>query len=945
MLNKYKYLGIAASFAYAVTNFFYGAQMDSLILVDGSSFLYRAYHVSKGNFSTSSGIPTGVALIITRMLQNLIKKFAQHKIIVVFDAKGKSFRNEIYAEYKANRPPMPDELRIQIDYVYKIVKALGLPLVSIQHVEADDVLGTYAKEAEKQGYKVVICTGDKDLSQLVNANISLYNTMNEKVYDERAVEEKYGVKPKLIIDLLALKGDSSDNIPGMKGCGDKTALALLNGIGGIDEIVANTDKIASLGFRGAKNFASKFIDALEDIRLSYTLATIKTDVIIDLPISNVNPPVADKEQLYKLFKELEFNKLAQDLKKDDTATVIADSAEENVNFKENKQISDYKISKFTTIDNLDSLNKLVKGIKRQKVVAIDTETTSLKAQEATLVGISFALCEYEGFYLPLAHSYLGVGDQLDIKEVISILNPLFADEEIKFIGHNLKYDLQVLFFNGFTPPKAYADTMIMAYLLDSYQSVSLDELALKYLNYKNISYDEMTLNGRKRISFSEVLIEKATIYSGEDAEVTLRLYGHLKELLFAIDKLKKIFFEVDMPMLMTLFHMEIAGVLVDAHILASQNEVLVSESKKLQEQIYIAAGHAFNISSPKQLAEVLFEELAIPYPKKVKSGKNYSTAEDILQQIAPNYDIANLVLRYRELQKLISTYTEKLQTQISDKTGRIHSSFNQTGTITGRLSSNDPNLQNIPARTQEGKLIRKAFIAPQGYSLISADYSQIELRLIAHISGDEALIKAFNLNQDIHKATAAEVLGKDISEVTAQERSNAKATNFGLMYGMGAFKLANQTGMSVDEARSYIQKYFSRYPKVQDYMEKTRIFAHKHGYVETLLGRRISTPNINSSNTMMQKGAERAAINAPMQGSAADIIKLAMIQIDKWISSLNDDCLRMTIQVHDELLFEVRNDFVDQAVAKIREIMENVVALKVPLTVGIGVASNWGDAH
>ena len=920
--------------------------MDSLILVDGSSFLYRAYHVSKGNFSTSTGIPTGVSLIITRMLQNLIKKFAQQKIIVVFDAKGKSFRNEMYAEYKANRPPMPDDLRAQIDYVHQIVKALGFPLVSIPNVEADDVLGSYAKEAVKLGYKVVICTGDKDLSQLVNADISLYDTMNEKVYYEADVEEKYGVKPDLIIDLLALKGDSSDNIPGMKGCGDKTALALLNGIGGIEEIASNTDKIASLGFRGAKNFASKFNDALADIRLSYKLATIKTDVVLDLPLSEVKPPIANKEQLYKLFKELEFHKLAEALKKEDGGAVVSiESGNESAGVKENKQISDYTSSKFTTIDNLDSFKKLIERIKDQKFVAIDTETTSLKPQEATLVGISFALREHEGFYLPLAHSYLGVGVQLDIKDVIALLNPLFLDEEIHFIGHNLKYDLLVLLFNGFTPPKAYADTMLMAYLLDSYQSVSLDELAINYLNYKNISYDEMTLNGRKRISFSEVLIEKATAYAGEDAEVTLRLYGHLKELLFSIDELKKLFFEVDMPMLMALYHMEAVGVLVDAQTLASQNKVLVSESKQLQEQIYAVAGHVFNIASPKQLAEVLFEELAIPYPKKVKSGKGYSTAEDILQQIAPNYDIANLVLRYRELQKLISTYTEKLQTQILEKTGRIHSSFNQTGTITGRLSSNDPNLQNIPARTQEGKLIRKAFIAPKGYSLISADYSQIELRLIAHISGDDALIKAFNLDQDIHKATAAEVLGKNISEVTAQERSHAKATNFGLMYGMGAFKLANQTGMSMGEARLYIQKYFSRYPKVQEYMEKTRIFAREHGYVETLLGRRIATPNINSSNTIMQKGAERAAINAPMQGSAADIIKLAMIKIDEWISSLNDDSLKMTIQVHDELLFEVRDDFVEQALVKIREIMENVVELKVPLTVGIGVASNWGAAH
>lgn len=923
--------------------------MDKLILVDGSSFLYRAYHVSKGNFSTASGIPTGVSLIITNMLKSLIKRYAKQKIIVVFDAKGKSFRCEMYPEYKANRPPMPDDLKAQVEYVHKIVRALGLPLVSIPKVEADDVLGSYAKIATKEGMEVVICTGDKDLAQLVDTQVTLYDSMNDKVYDIQAVIDKYGVRPELIIDLLALKGDSSDNIPGMKGCGDKTALALLNGIGGIEEIAKHQDQIASLGFRGAKTFAPKFNEALEDIRLSYKLATIKTDVPLELSISEVKPPVADKEQLLQIYTELEFHKLAAALNKEDEgiSEEISARKESKSASDDNAQdaISDYKISTFKSIVTLEDLRLLVERIKSAKFVAFDTETTSLKPQEAKLVGISFALAVHEGFYLPLGHSYLGAPEQLSLDKVKELLNPLFADPEIKFIGHNIKYDLQILHYSGFVVPKAYADTMLIAYLLDSYQSVSLDELALKYLNYKNISYDEMTLQGRKRISFSEVLVEKATAYSGEDSEVTLRLYQALMPKLKAFSDLERVFFEIDMPMLQVLYHMEITGVLVDGKVLNAQNEVLSREVQELSQEIYVAANQHFNIASPKQLAKVLFEDLAIPYPKKVKSGKSYSTAEDILEQIAPNYDIANLVLRYRELQKLISTYTEKLQTQISPLSGRIHSSFNQTGTITGRLSSNDPNLQNIPARTAEGKLIRTAFIAPQGYSLISADYSQIELRLIAHISGDEALIQAFNLGQDIHKATASEVLGKHIDEVTPQERSHAKATNFGLMYGMGPFKLANQTGMSMTEARSYIQKYFSRYPKVQEYMERTRIYAREHGYVETLMKRRISTPNINSTNAILQKGAERAAINAPMQGSAADIIKLAMIKIEAWLSEFTDERVRMTVQVHDELLFEVRDDFVAEAQAKIRDIMENVIKLKVPLTVGIGVAPNWGEAH
>lgn len=921
-----------------------------LVLVDGSSFLYRAYHVSKGSFSNSKGIPTGVSMIITRMLKNLIKKFAHDKIIVVFDAKGKSFRCDMYADYKANRPPMPDDLKAQVEYVHKIVKALGLPLVSIPKVEADDVLGTYAKEAESKGYEVIICTGDKDLAQLVDDKVELYDTMNEKVYNREAVIEKFGVPPELIIDLLALKGDTSDNIPGMKGCGDKTAVALLNGIGGVEKIAENLDKISSLSFRGAKTFAPKYEAALEDIRLSYKLATIRTDVELSLSLDEVTPPVADKDKLLEIYNELEFHKLATSLKasmeNEDGDSAIAQLKDDSFDSEEKETaMEDYKSSSFKLLLNEDDIQNLISEIKETKLVAIDTETTSLKPEEALIVGISFATNKHQGYYLPLGHSYLGAPYQISLNKAQELLEPLFKDENIKFVGHNIKYDLLVLHFNGFYVPKVYADTMLMAHLLDTYQSVSLDELCLKYLNYKTISYDDVTLSGRKRISFSEVLVENAASYSGEDAEVTLRLFFKLKDILFADEPLKDLFFNMDMPLLHVLYCMEKDGVLVDGKVLSEQNKVLSSELVQVQQEIYDSCGQTFNIASPKQLAKVLFEDLAIPYPKKLKAGKSYSTAENILQEIAPSYDVANLVLRYRELMKLISTYTEKLQTQISKRTGRIHTSFNQAGTVTGRLSSNDPNLQNIPARTDEGKLIRKAFIAPLDYTFVSADYSQIELRLIAHISGDEALVRAFNLGQDIHKATAAEVLGKNISEVTAAERSHAKATNFGLMYGMGAFGLSRQTGLSMDESRSYIEKYFSRYPKVRDYMDKTRMFAKEHEYVLTLSGRKISTPNINSSNAMLQKGAERAAINAPMQGSAADIIKKAMIDIQKWIESLPENTVRMTGQVHDELLFEVKTEFLDEALNKIKDLMENVVTLKVPLTVGLGKADNWGDAH
>ncbi len=923
-----------------------------LILIDGSSFLYRAYYAAKGGFTTKSGIPTGVTLLMTNMLRRIISMAGKARIIAVFDAKGKSFRAELYKEYKANRPPMPDELKVQLEYVTALVKGLGLPFVSVTGVEADDVLGTYALKAEEKNLRTVICTGDKDLAQLVTDKTTLLDTMNDKSYDIEAVKEKYGVGPEHIIDLLALKGDASDNIPGMAGCGDKTACALINGLGGIEEIYARRAEISSLSFRGAKTFKEKYEAEINNIRLSYELARIRRNVELPLAIEDVQPPVADTQALLSLYETLEFRKLHDELMQRSLNSSILGA---DVNKVESKTEQKALYEAPDTFESLKTVSRLVLDIKtlneelesakNRGLVALDTETTSLRTEEASLVGIS--LCSKAGHtcYIPLSHDYLGVPNQLPREEVLERLDAVLNGNKVKIVGHNIKYDMLVLARHGLKLENVYADTMVMAHLLDSSQGVSMDELALSYLNYQDISYDEVTGKGKKRLVFSQVPLEQACKYAGEDAEVTFRLYDRLLPMLKAKPVLLKAFNEVEMPLVKVLFKMELQGVLVDRNVLFEQNKVLNAEILQIQQDIYASAGEQFNISSPKQLGTVLFEKLGIPYPKKRKEGASYSTAEDVLESIAADFDIANLVLRYRELSKLISTYTEKLPTLIDPKSGRIFTSFHPAGTVTGRLSSSDPNLQNIPARTHEGKLIRKAFIAPDGYTLISADYSQIELRLIAHIANDEGLIKAFNAGYDIHKATAAEVLGKKVDEVTSEERSRAKATNFGLMYGMGAFGLKKQTGMSMSEAKEYIELYFSRYPNVHKYMEKTKEFARKHGYVTTITGREIVIKNIGSTSQVAARGAERAAINAPMQGSAADLIKMAMIRIQNWIDSLPENTVRMTVQVHDELLFEVKNDFLDEAKNKIQEMMENVFKLKVPLKVGIGCAQNWGDAH
>lgn len=926
-----------------------------LVLVDGSSFLYRAFYASKQNFTNSKGIPTGVSLIITNMLNSLLKKFDGSYFIVVFDAKGKSFRHQMYEEYKANRAKMPDELVVQVPYVHSIVEAMGFPLVSIEGVEADDVLGTYAKLATARGLKTVICTGDKDLSQLVDENVILYDSMKDTFLDTAGVIDKFGVPPKLIIDLLALKGDSSDNIPGMTGVGDKTATLLLNEIGGIKDIYSNLDKIDSLSFRGAKTFAQKFKEAFDTVQLSYELATIKTDVTLNLSIDDLTPPKPQKSKLISIYKELEFKKyleqaerLPDSYQSSSEANLAREvAAQNNVQTSlpfEDDRIEDCKTlgSNFhivTTLQQLDSLcEKILSG---KKVVAVDTETTSLNPAECQIVGMSLSVQEKEGYYIPINHTYLGVPSLLSIDVIREKLVPVLNSRGIKIIGHNLKFDLLVLHYKGIELTNSHADTMLMAHLLDSAEPVNMDDLAKKHLGYKTITYKELT-GDSKKTQLSDLPVEKVGEYAAEDAEVTYRLYDYYSSKMSEDDL--KLFYDVEMPFMKVLYQMELTGVYVDRKELEKQNTALKLELVSMQKDIYVACGQEFNISSPKQLGKVLFEDLKIPYPKKVKDGK-YSTAEDILEQIAYQYDVANLVLRYRELSKLITTYTEKLQTMIRPSTERIYSSFNQAGTITGRLSSSDPNLQNIPARTNEGKLIRRAFVAPQGYTIVAADYSQIELRLIAHISKDPNLIKAFREGLDIHKSTAAEVLSKPINEVTAQERSHAKATNFGLMYGMGAFGLQRQTHMSMSEAKVYIERYFNRYPKVKSYMEGTKKFAHEHGYVTTITGRRVAVANINSTNTMLAKASERAAINAPMQGGAADIIKLAMISLDKWIQTLPLNTVRMTVQVHDELLFEVRNDYLEEAVKKIRELMESAYKLDIPLIVGVGVADNWAEAH
>lgn len=958
-----------------------------LILIDGSSFLFRAYFAARQGLSTKDGMPTGAILIVTRMIRNLVRDFAGHKIIAVFDAKGPSFRGDMYKEYKATRPPMPDDLRVQIEPVHNMVKAMGIPLISVPGVEADDVLGSYALEGEKQGYQVIICTSDKDLAQLVNENINLLDTAKNVTYDSAMVVEKYGVPPSLIIDLLALKGDSADNIPGMKGVGDKTAAVLLNALGNIENIKANLDLVAQVKFRGSNTFKERFLEQLPMIELSYKLATIKTDVPLPIAIDDVALPKDDHATLIKLFERFEFNKFAEEqrerMKHDPEANVAAieaqiaqddvelsvqgahddadaaaaapllaaleteDSAPANDEVKKDlpKDVTAFN-SSFKVVLDEQGLKALAYDLSKSKFFTFNVFHNEKRPTDATLVGISFSLSEQQSYYLPFKHMYLTAPEQISLEKALEILGPIFSDPKIAKSAYDFKLQRLYLSFAGFDVQGGVADPMIVSHIIDSSRKIEFIDLVKSYLSYSPI--DLNSLNDKGKTALANIDIERFKDYACEQALMSYRLGNALKEKLSAFERGDELC-AFEMQVLDVLFEMEKEGAFVNAQELNNQATVLKQQLVEVEQEIFELAGTNFNVSSPKQLGRVLFETLAIPYPRKnVKNDKEgkavYSTADDILSELVDEHPIAQKVQRYRMLSKLISNYVDKLPAQISKRTGRIHTVYNLAGTVTGRLSSSDPNLQNIPARTPEGRQIRCAFQAPEGFKVVSADYSQIELRLIAHFAQDPNLIKAFQNHQDIHRTTAAEVLGKRMEDVTDNERAHAKATNFGLMYGMAAMGLSRQTGMSSKEAKLYIEKYFMRYPTIKKLMEKIIAEAKELGYIKTVLGFHVVIPGIKSTG-VAQRAAERAAINAPMQGSAADIIKKAMIEVQSYIKTLPEDAVHLTLQVHDELIFEVREDLVESFTSRIKEIMEGVVSLSVPLEVGIGIGNSWDDAH
>ena len=1180
------------------------AQSEQLILIDGSSFLYRAYFAGKTNMSTRDGLPTGATLILTRMFKNLVKDFADSKFIAVFDAKGKSFRSEMYPEYKATRPPMPDDLRQQIEFAHSIVEAMGIPLISIPGVEADDVLGSYARAAEKQGMDVIICTCDKDLAQLVNDNIKLRDTMKHITYDEEKVKEKFGVPPRLIIDFLALKGDTSDNIPGMKGVGDVTAAALLNGLGSIFDIKENADEIKNLNFRGAAKFKDKFLEQWPAIELSYHLATIKCDVELPVAIEDLAPPVEDNDTLIAIFERLEFTTLARDQREkrtadgmnrmqgqsdsdssaapllagtpstagaDDAGTagaaaapaadvgpageasgagssgetagadlsgddaailtpgaparpkrgrprknstasegadgesstatsgrkkgatsaaeyaiqasalaeaalraaavaknaaIAAEAAKEAVKAAENRSVSadilqsiaaqavadasdavrqsgaarkTRKSSRakdaeaqqeavsaaavegaadsgsavgtqpataaaaegsgtapasgaaaaaeaageitgvgtaaaegavpagkgvldienhrnhgqvddcrqfFRVILTRDDLEAVERDMRKAGLFSFHVTASSERPCDSTIIGLAIATSEQACYYIPLAHSYLEAPEQLTLDDIRKTLGPVFCDSGVKKTAFDLKQMRLYLHFAGIPVSGFAPDPMVITHILDSSRKVDLNMMSEGYIKYSPMDLTAVRRNSKE--TFDKIEIDTWKDYACERAMIFLRLHRACMDELRTFENGQELV-NFDMDVLDVLYNMEVRGTYLNGEELGRQAARLREDLHMVEQDIYDLANTTFNINSPRQLGRILFEDLNIPYPRTTvkadsEGNKSYSTADDILSDISDEFDIVRKVQRYRMLSKLLSTYADKLPQLISSRTGRIHTCFNLAGTVTGRLSSTDPNLQNIPIRTPEGRQIRRAFAAPEGYQIVSADYSQIELRLIAHFARDPSLIAAFKNGKDIHRATAAEVLGKKIEDVTDEERSHAKATNFGLMYGMQAHGLARQTGMTSAQAKAYINMYFKKYPTIKDLMERIKEEAREKGYTPTLKGFHVVINGINSTGAAA-RAAERAAINAPMQGSAADIIKMAMVEVNRYIQTLPLNSVYLTMQVHDELIFEVRDDMVTQFTTRIRQIMENVVKLMVPLEVGIGTGPSWDEAH
>lgn len=914
------------------------------ILVDGSSYLFRAFYAPP-HITTSAGEPTGAIFGVVNMLRSLIKKYKPSHMAVVFDAKGKTFRNDMYEAYKANRPPMPDDLRSQIAPLHAIVKALGLPLLCIDDVEADDVIGTLASQAGQKGRFTLISTGDKDMAQLVNDHVMLINTMTNTVLDEAGVKTKFGVDPTQIIDYLALMGDSSDNIPGLPKVGEKTALAMLQGMQSIDAMYEAPEKVAELGFRGAKSMPEKLQEHKDILLLSRELATIKLDVELDgITPDALEIQPADRDKLVELYTELEFKRWLDELLQEGPVTEQSDVKSETS--------STGATSSAVSHDNYEvvldeaTLDAWLTQLEKAEVFAFDTETTSLNYMEAELVGVSFA-CELgKAAYVPVAHDYPGAPDQLSRDLVLAKLKPLLESEKTTKVGQNLKYDSHILRRYGIRLAGVKNDTMLASYVFNSVASRhDMDSLSLQHLGHRPVSFTDIAGKGAKQLTFNQIGLDEAAPYAAEDADITLRLHEKLWGEVSKEQSLLKVLTEIELPLLPILVDMEQRGVQIDAQLLAKQSNEIALELAKLEEQAYTIAGEEFNLGSPKQLQAILFEKLELPIIKKTPKGAP-STAEDVLQELALDYPLPDVIMKHRGLSKLKSTYTDKLPKMVNPRTNRIHTSYHQAVTATGRLSSSDPNLQNIPIRTEAGRRVRKAFTAPEGYRIMAIDYSQIELRIMAHLSQDKNLLEAFSKGRDIHKATASEVFGVSLDEVTNEQRRRAKAVNFGLIYGMSAFGLARQLDIARNEAQLYMDKYFERFPGVQDYMERTRQQAKRDGYVETLFGRRLHLPEIRAQNGARRKAAERAAINAPMQGTAADIIKYAMIKVADFMhKEVTDEQAWLIMQVHDELVFEVKAEHVEKLQQQLVEIMEAAVQLDVPLIAEAGVGDNWDEAH
>ncbi len=896
-------------------------QSSPLVLVDGSSYLFRAYHAMPG-FSNSRGQPTGTIYGVINMIRRLLKDYDPEHIAIVFDARGKTFRDDLYPEYKANRPAMPEDLAAQIEPIHAIIRAMGLPLLCVEGVEADDVIGTLAGQAAAKGMDTLISTGDKDMAQLVNEHVHLIDTMTDRYSDAAAVQEKFGVTPAQIIDYLTLVGDSSDNIPGVPKVGPKTAAKWLGQYGTLEELLAHADEIK--GKVGENLRASR-----EQIPLSKELVTIRRDVPLEVSPEDLRRGEPDREALQRLYSEYEFKSWLSEL--------LEGNAQAGVD-------SGQQATRHETLFTEEALRDWLEKLAAAEVFALDLETTSLDYMQADIVGLSFAVRAGEAAYLPLAHDYEGAPAQLDRAAVLARLKPLLEDAAQAKLGQNLKYDMNVLARSGIELQGIAFDTMLESYVLDSTASRhDMDTLALKYLGHQTIHYEDVAGKGAKQVRFDQVAIEKAAPYAAEDADIALRLHGKLWPQLQALPALEKVFREIEMPLLPVLSRMERHGVRLDCAMLQQQSEELAARLRQLEQEAFAMAGEEFNLGSPKQLQAILFEKLALPVLSKTPKGQP-STAESVLQELARDYPLPKLILEYRSLSKLKSTYTDKLPAQVDPDTGRVHTSYHQAVAATGRLSSSDPNLQNIPVRTAEGRRIRQAFVAEPGYRMLAADYSQIELRIMAHLSGDAGLLAAFAAGEDIHRATAAEVFGVAPETVSKDQRRSAKAINFGLIYGMSAFGLARQLDISRAEAQEYVDRYFERYPGVREYMERTREQAREQGYVETVFGRRLYLPEINARNAMRRQYAERTAINAPMQGTAADIIKRAMIAVDGQLRETGMD-VRMIMQVHDELVFEVAREALAPARELIRECMSGAADLAVPLLVDMGVGDNWDEAH